>query len=179
MEHESIDKTLRHETNPYISKVLEHLKDKNVTISTHKIANKEKGIVEFGTGEITPLYTVVHAKNKVDVQQYNKVYMSGLTALFGLNKTEQKVLRYIFSKLEKDKDWIYFSIKECKEQCEYSSNQIVHTAIAGLIKKEIVARTIESFKLWINPTVMFNGDRMMVINEYIKSNDIVNKIDKQ
>lgn len=179
MDDENLSKLSKYDSNPYIKGVLTFIKDKNTKVATYKVPDPNNLLLDVPTGELKPVYNVIHTKNKVDVQQYNKLYVTGISKLFDLTKPEQKVLKYIFSKLEKDKDWIYFSIKDCKQDCEYTSNQIVHLAISGLIKKEIIARTLESHKLWINPTIMFNGDRMIVINEYIKSNDIVNKIDKE
>lgn len=168
MEHESIHKITKYDSNPYILDVLPFIKTKDSKVGYFKDKNGFE-LLDANTGEVKTMYNAIYAKKQVDSQQYNKIYVSGITALFDLNKSEQKVLKYLYSKIEKNKDYIIFNVRECKEFCDYSSNQIVYTAIAGLINKKIVARSEDSYKLWINPTIMFNGDRLLIVNEYIKN----------
>ena len=174
MEHSGIEVYDKYKANPFAKETLKYIKPKNAKVGW---VRKKKLLVDESSGEQEDIaYNAIYVKKNVDVQQYNKLYLKGLKTLFGLNKTAQKVLEYIFSKVEKNRDYIIFSMQECKDSCNYSSNQIVYSGLASLIKADMIARTGEHFKYWINPTMMFNGDRLVLMTEYIKIAENENNI---
>lgn len=163
---DTLDTFEKYKHNPFGGEVLKYIQKKNAKVGWSKT---KISVLDESTGEIESAYNAIYTKKQVDTQQYNKLYLKGLKALFGLNKTAQKVLEYIFANIKIKQDYIIFSMQDCKEYCNYSSNQIVYNGLASLIKAEMIARTNEHYKYWINPTMMFNGDRLVLINEYEKT----------
>lgn len=157
----------RHKENPYIKNAQKYMVKRN-----HRVGwSKQKNIHELlntDTGEVESMYNAVYAQKLVDTQKYVKLYLESLHILFSLNKTSQKVLEYLYSSIQKDKDYVEFSLKGCMQFCGYKSKRMVYVGLSSLIDAEIIARSEHSTKYYINPTVLYNGNRLLLIQEYIK-----------
>lgn len=167
----------KQDKNPFVSDVVKHIKDTNFKVQAYK-KDSNLAIVDRETGEMAVTYNTIYTKKKVDVQKYNKLYINTLRSLFDLSKNSQLVLDYIYTRLEKNKDYIFFSISDCKEHTNYKDNKSIYSALKELVEKEFIAKTGENYKFWINPTVMFNGDRLVIVNEYIKEEAEIKRIGK-
>lgn len=153
--------------NPFIEGVVKHIKDSKFRVSAYK-ERSDFAIVDTNTGELKDTYNTIYTKRKVDLQKYNKLYLSNLRILFELNKNSQMVLDYIYTRIEKNKDYIFFSMSDCKEHTSYKDNKSIYSGLKELIDKEFIAKTEEPYRFWINPDIMFNGDRLIIINEFVK-----------
>jgi len=59
------------------------------------------------------------------------------------------------------------SIPDCKRM-NGLTKRTIHRALIVLVERKIIARTQTSGVYWINPTLFFRGDRMVLAREYIK-----------
>ena len=65
-------------------------------------------------------------------------------------------------------DYVLFDYNDCMKFCGYKTNGSVYDGLFNLIKTGIIAKSKKSYVLFINPTVVFNGNRITFINTYTK-----------
>jgi uncharacterized protein YcaQ len=59
-------------------------------------------------------------------------------------------------------------MSECLEHTKYSTEKSVFEGLSTLIECGIVARSNRHYKYFVNPLVVFNGDRVTFAKTYIK-----------
>lgn len=115
---------------------------------------------------------------EVDKEEFIKLYTSQVRAYFDLTKTAYKVF-FIFLCIYQDaigKDFVYLS---CKKAMNLSlkidqfilSESIFYRGIKELIENKILAKTNEKNWYFINPAIVFNGDRARFISEIVKKKE--------
>ncbi|AYL60974.1 MULTISPECIES: hypothetical protein [Citrobacter] len=122
---------------------------------------------------------IVHTQ-EVDKEEFIKLYTSQIKAYFDLTKTAYKVF-FIFLRIYQDaigKDHFYLSCKKAMSLAEKIdhfalSESIFYRGIKELIEKRIIAKTNEKNWYFINPAIVFNGDRARFVSEIIKKKEIM------
>ena len=120
---------------------------------------------------------IVHTQD-VDKEEFIKLYTSQIKAYFDLTKTAYKVF-FIFLRIYQDaigKDHFYLSCKKAMSLAEkidhfILSESIFYRGIKELIEKRIIAKTNEKNWYFINPAIVFNGDRARFVSEIIKKKE--------
>lgn len=145
----------------------------------------EKNTTDIVNTETSYFSNIVQTK-EVDKEEFIKLYTSQVKDYFDLTKTAYKVF-FIFLCIYQDaigKDCFYLS---CKKAMNLSlkidqfilSESIFYRGIKELIEKRIIAKTNEKNWYFINPAIVFNGDRARFISEIIKKKEeIKNTIKK-
>lgn len=146
---------------------------KNLTVSrgTELIEKKDTGKSYFAN--------IVHTQ-EVDKEEFIKLYTSQIKAYFDLTKTAYKVF-FIFLRIYQDaigKDHFYLSCKKAMSLAEkidhfVLSESIFYRGIKELIEKRIIAKTNEKNWYFINPAIVFNGDRARFVSEIIKKKEVM------
>lgn len=146
---------------------------KNLTISrgTELFEKKNTGKSYFAN--------IVHTQ-EVDKEEFIKLYTSQIKAYFDLTKTAYKVF-FIFLRIYQDaigKDHFYLSCKKAMSLAEkidhfVLSESIFYRGIKELIEKRIIAKTNEKNWYFINPAIVFNGDRARFVSEIIKKKEAI------
>ena len=158
----------KHETNPFAQVAIE--KVQKVTVRKSKLMGADKSaqhiITNSETGEVDGYAQFVNYV-EVDEERFAKLYIAEFAAFYELNKPAMKVLHYIISNIVKDTDRFHFKMKKCIEFTGYSKFSIFN-GIGSLIKNGIIARTDESDEFFINPMVLFNGNRVAYVRAYVK-----------
>lgn len=144
---------------------------KNLTVSrgTELIERKDSSKSYFAN--------IVHTQ-EVDKEEFIKLYTSQIKAYFDLTKTAYKVF-FIFLRIYQDaigKDHFYLSCKKAMSLAEkidhfVLSESIFYRGIKELIEKRIIAKTNEKNWYFINPAIVFNGDRARFVSEIIKKKE--------
>ncbi|WP_225087646.1 hypothetical protein U1R68_13380 [Pectobacterium colocasium] len=122
---------------------------------------------------------IVHTQ-EVDKEEFIKLYTSQIKAYFDLTKTAYKVF-FIFLRIYQDaigKDHFYLSCKKAMSLAEkidhfVLSESIFYRGIKELIEKCIIAKTNEKNWYFINPAIVFNGDRARFVSEIIKKKEVM------
>jgi hypothetical protein len=175
--NDSLDVIVKHKTNPFIDETISHIKTKSI----YKGNIKDKFVsVDRDTGEERSLQTNIYQPMRVDTQQYVKLYVNNVGRVFNLSKNAEKVFEYVLTLLQKDLDYFYFDHALCMEYTGYKSKQSYYSGLKELIDNRIVAKGSSVNKFWINPTIVFLGDRLVVISDYrrvVKESETI-KIDK-
>ncbi|MBA0203705.1 hypothetical protein [Pectobacterium aroidearum] len=144
---------------------------KNLTVSrgTELIERKDTSKSYFAN--------IVHTQ-EVDKEEFIKLYTSQIKAYFDLTKTAYKVF-FIFLRIYQDaigKDHFYLSCKKAMSLAEkidhfVLSESIFYRGIKELIEKKIIVKTNEKNWYFINPAIVFNGDRARFVSEIIKKKE--------
>ncbi len=120
------------------------------------------------SGEVVQVYDVQKGTCLIDNQPFLKSFIyhstSFLEELVHMPKHAQKVMLYIIRMMEKDKDVVFFSPKDCQAYSKYPSIQSVYNGVAWLLSNSFIARAEVDFKYYLNPTKVFNGTRVKLLN---------------
>ncbi|CAG75808.1 putative plasmid replication protein [Pectobacterium atrosepticum SCRI1043] len=146
---------------------------RNLTVSrgTELIERKDTSKTYFAN--------IVHTQ-EVDKEEFIKLYTSQIKAYFDLTKTAYKVF-FIFLRIYQDaigKDHFYLSCKKAMSLAEKIdhfalSESIFYRGIKELIEKRIIAKTNEKNWYFINPAIVFNGDRARFVSEIVKKKEVM------
>jgi hypothetical protein len=156
-----------YQENPFVDNMLGELKFKHKTQMIKSSNNDTSVFLVNGDGDSVG-HSAFMRNIEVDEEKFAKIYISQLGALWNLKKTSLKVLSYILSVLKANDDRIYFDIKNCLKYCDWNRTQSVYNGLIELINAKIIARTNRIHFYYINPSVVFNGNRVTFINTYVK-----------
>lgn len=168
-------KVTNYETNtksPFIKELLE------IEVSSRRriLAGKSPNmIVNSDTGEVEGVQTFA-VLEKVDKEQFTKVFRQGLMGMFGLSKAGIKVFSFIASIAKPNKDEVIFEVDQCKEFTGYKTHQPIMTGLSELIQNNFIARSTKHYRYFINPSMFFNGSRVAFIKMYQSENTTAGKL---
>lgn len=121
------------------------------------------------------LYEIPKGKTiPVDVARYSKLFKDSGMLIANLNEAAIKMFMYIHEKLPINSDQICITREDYLEYYGYAptNKYTYYQAIEGLLKARIMAKQAGSTVCyWINPNILFNGDRTKLKNTVIKPPD--------
>ncbi len=153
--------------NPFIEKAI---KDVKIVKRQQVIRPKNKDEIHqivSTDGEITG-YTAFNRFIEVDEDKFAKVYLSQFASFWELSKPAIRVFGYILTVLHPKKDTFIFKMDDCLEHTKYTHRNNVLTGLACLIECNIIARSAYDWEYFINPLVVFNGDRVAFTKMYVR-----------
>lgn len=159
--------------NPFLKQVVEEVQGHIIKRSQMSTGSTKKAIlqaVDPETGESVG-YTSFVRQIEVDDDKFTKVYASNLQAFFNLSKTGVRVLAYVFTCMHISRDTILFDIDEAMKYTGYKAHRSVYDGLAELLKAEIIARGKKDNIYYINPMIIFNGNRINFIRQYVKKSE--------
>jgi hypothetical protein len=158
----------KNEENPFMDQVMMHIKEKNA-----KIGNlRSPGTYIDNDGVEHQTSNAIYTRKMVDSQQFVKLYTGNIKVMFDLTKTGIRIFGYFLAKATKSNEKAYFNQAECMDFCSYTSKKTVYNGLSELLDKGIIARTENSNEYFINPALFFNGDRMIIVNDYVKQPEL-------
>lgn len=175
MKYKSLTKQAEFEENPFVERAIEDIKIVQKTQLIRPQSNKEiQLIVNSGTGEVAG-HSAFMRYVEVDEAQFAKVYLSQFAAFWELTKPAIRVFGYILTRLKIKEDYFFFDMEDCMAYTKYTHRNNVLTGLACLIECGIIARSTKSYKYFINPLVVFNGNRVTFAKTYIKKKKEANE----
>ena len=168
METFSLRKHEKHSINPF-------LMDDGVI----KIERGKKAIIMGGTKDIlvdqetgeTKALGVLAKYQEVDRTKFVKIYVNEIKNIFDLSTTGYKVFAYLLTCIKINNDEIYLNIQDCVDFCKWKATVQVYRGLGELMKNEIIAQSKKSNIWFINPNIIFNGDRFAFIKQYTLKNE--------
>lgn len=154
-----------HESNPYLASLIIPTRNKVVQIGNPN----EFSIVNNGTGEEHSM--LIGTRQAVDKEQFRKIFKGQIQALFCLSSAGIKVFGYFLDALHVSKDQVLFDPKDCMKFTGYTSKQSIYVGVGELLKNGFIARTNKPYTFFINPSIFFNGNRLVMVNEYVVKPD--------
>lgn len=149
--------------NPFMGDKLKKLPVANRTMT----APKRSAVFEAATGEQIGKADGYYRRTQVDASQHIKLYLEGIGALQKLNKPGLAVFQTLYKQMLKqfDKDSVIMTPAIAKRTNKITENTYF-AGITQLIKAGFIARSDDPLTFWINPTYMFNGNRLRFVQDY-------------
>lgn len=155
--------------NPFVENAIENIEEN--TVSKRRFIKGSKGVEQTiinSDGEVTGT-TAFLQQIEIDEDKFAKVYLSQFAAFWDLSKPAIRVFGYIITNcMIPNKDVFYFDIDEALAYTGYSSSKYINTGIAALVVAGIIARGNRQNKYFINPLVVFNGNRVTFARTYVR-----------
>ena len=104
---------------------------------------------------------------KVDRETFIKVFRESIRYIAQLSRTAQAVLWYIMDNLPQNKGYVVIDNMTVMEFCHFKNRKSVRDGVVELLEKNFLTRTTVPKKFWVNPLIVFNGNRITYANEYI------------
>ena len=160
-----------HSSNPFITGVVDDI----VAKKTRKVAGfKFQDVVNQDTGEVdTQTMLVLGTRKEVDKAEFAKLFRNSFVMFYGLSKSSLDLMDYITENIRYNNDRICIVIVDVVEQKKMGYST-VYRSITQLIEKKLLAKADMTGCYYINPQIFFKGDRIILLNEYIKK-DAKNK----
>lgn len=153
-----------HEQNPFMLEM---------QTKTRRVINKtgDMMMVKKGSGEVQADIAGFWSACEVDSTQFVKLYIQGVKALKELSGSGTKVFELLYLKMQDaiGKDLVYMSFTLVDQNVTPMSERTYLRGMSELIEKGFLAATPNQGLYWINPTFIWNGDRLAFVKEYRKT----------
>jgi hypothetical protein len=162
MEIKRVTTTKKFKENPFLEEGVLTIKKGRSTV----IAGRTKKVMlDVETGEAEGL-VLLHKYKEVDKDQFIKLYLGEIRSLFDLSKTGLKAFGYVISCMRINDAEIYLNVTAMTEFCQWTATVQAYKGLGELIANKIIAPSVQPNLWFINPNVIFNGDRIAFIKEY-------------
>ncbi|MSL25577.1 RepA protein [Escherichia coli] len=166
----------KNEENPFMKQAIEGIENHVVKKYKSSTGSDKKAVVavaDTDTGEV--FRTSFIRQIEVDEEQFAKLYLNNFAAFFDLSQAAIRVFGYIMTCMKPKNDMIMFILEDCLEYTKYTSKGTVYRGLAELVKAEIIARGINENLWFINPLIVFNGDRVSFTKTYVRKKSLSTK----
>lgn len=149
--------------NPFISGSLVQVKGrkKNYSVASGAMTLTDKqGVVQ---GVVQHSITRI-----VDDSLFVKVFADGIAGMYDLSKPGSKVFRYLFDEVQKNpnQDRMYLYFMDALEDPYCIPKTAFFKGMAELLTKGFLAKSANPNMFFLNPSMMWNGDRFRFVQEY-------------
>lgn len=169
----------RHSSNPFLIQTIASANIGNKQL--HFAVGRDETVVNTATGALNETQAAFKLTKVVDKSKFVMLYMALMNDFFKFSKSSQKLVRAILNEVSESgiqKDSIYLNLDVVQDYLKSHNESIGKTsyskAIKDLIASSLIAESNRPNIWFINPAMIFNGDRASFITELIKENpDIV------
>ncbi|KAA9340347.1 RepA protein [Larkinella humicola] len=158
----------KHEENPFVPNLIQDMAVRNRKQYLRSDNGSKSMVVVHDETNTALAHTGFFQIEEVDQNQFVKLYVKELASHKNLTAQGRNVLFYLMSLLRPGNDRVRVRIDEALEYLEYKSKKSYFMGIANLLEKEVIARTKYDDEFFINPVIMFNGDRITLAKVYVK-----------
>lgn len=172
--------SVRYERNPFreetvhdaeqgkkVKTAIAPIKDSNLSAMLIKSDGKGNALEE------TPASLALCTPKVVDANEFVKIYTKGVAGMFGLSSPGRKVFTLLFTQLAGasglGKDIVTLQYSALPEETKKILSYRTFTkGINDLIKNRFIAQSIYNGQYFVNPTFIYNGDRLAIVTLYKK-----------
>ena len=145
----------------------------DVSTKTRRVTNKrgDMMLVNSGTGEIQSNIAGFWESEEVDSTKFVKLFVQGVKALKELTGAGTKVFEVLYLRVQEaiGKDQIYMAFSSVDQALTPMSHSTYKRGLSELIEKGFIAATPSQGLYWLNPSFVWNGDRLAFVKEYRKA----------
>ena len=151
------------------------LYDKNpfmveMATKTRRVTNKrgDMMLVNSNTGEIQSNIAGFWEAEEVDATKFVKLFVKGVKALKELTGAGTKVFEVLYLRVQKTigSDRVLMAWSEVDQALTPMSESTYMRGMRELIEKDFIAATPTQGMYWLNPSFVWNGDRLAFVKEY-------------
>jgi len=167
----------KHEKNPFLEKAIQAVEGGVVKKYKSASSYDQRAVlqaVDPKTGEVLG-HTSFIRQIEVDEEKFTKFYLSNFSAFFDLKTSAIKVFGHILNQLRPGEDMFLFFVKDCIKYTGYKTSKPIYEGLSHLVSSEIIARGRADNIYFINPLIVFNGNRVTFARSYVKRKKEVNK----
>lgn len=166
------DAITAYKSNPWAEDLVDVMVTRNKT--TGFVSAKNLGVIDHDTGAIDEhSHVVMGVRQKVDKEEFVKVFEKAIYGIFQLSKSAQSVyekvlLAYLAQKNSPQQIYITFLL--FKEDLEYKKSKTTfNSGLNELCLNNFLAPVADRPNMyWVNPTLFYKGDRIRIVHEFIK-----------
>lgn len=170
-------KVIRFNSNPFLNQL--EIKSKKKTVRVNASLGKDDNIViNQSSGEVLGAYTHVSTFKEVDQSEFVKIFSANIALTFDLTSAGIKALNVLIYAVQKqaiEKDVVAldkFVLSEFLSLNGFKkiklSQPTFTRGLSELVKCQIIARHNRQGFFFINPSFVFNGDRIAFTTAIIK-----------
>lgn len=153
-----------HDSNPFMV---------DISTRTRRVTNKrgDMMLVNSETGEIQSQVAGFWEAEEVDSTKFVKLFVRGVQALKELTGAGTKVFEVLYLRVQENigKDQIYMAFSSVDQALTPMSEATYTRGMRELIQKGFMAATPSQSLYWLNPSFVWNGDRLAFVKEYRKA----------
>lgn len=160
----------KNKVNPFLEKAIEEVNKGIVKKFKSSSGQDQKAVLQAidpNTGEVLGHTTFIR-QIEVDEEIFAKIYISQFAHFWELGKQAIKVFGYIMTQLKPGQDMFIFLLDDCMKYTQYKNHRSIHQGLTDLLKSDIIARGPSEVLYFINPLVVFNGNRVSYVKSYVK-----------
>lgn len=150
-----------YDTNPFMVEV---------TTKTRRVTNKrgDMMLVTTGTGEIQSNIAGFWESKEVDSTKFVKLFVQGVKALKELSGAGTKVFEVLYLRVQENagKDQVFMSLSAVDQTLTPMSEATYTRGMRELTGKGFIAASPNQGMFWLNPSFVWNGDRLAFVKEY-------------
>ena len=138
---------------------------------TKRVTNKRGDMMVMGeTGEIVAGVAGFWQAQEVDATQFVKLFVQGVKAFKDLTGAGTKVFEVLYLEMQKsmNQDRVFLSFQAVDQTTNLMSEATYTRGMRELVAKGFLAATQVQGWFWINPSYLWNGDRLAFVREYRK-----------
>lgn len=155
-----------HLENPFIPTV-------DSATRTRRVTNKrgDMMLVNAESGEINSNIAGFWEAEEVDSTKFVKLFVQGVKALKELTGSGTKVFEVLYLRVQENigKDQIFMAFAAVDQTLTPMSNATYDRGMRELLEKGFIAATPVQGWFWLNPSFVWNGDRLAFVKEYRRS----------
>lgn len=149
---------------------------------TRRVTNKrgDMALISSETGEIQNNIAGFWEAKEVDSSKFVKLFVQGVKALKELTGAGTKVFEVLYFRVQENigKDQIQMAFASVDQTVTPMSEATYSRGMREILEKGFIAATPVQGTFWLNPSFVWNGDRLAFVKEYRKtSNNKPQKID--
>ena len=153
-----------YEKNPFLIEV---------ETRTRRVTNKRGNmmLVNSETGEIQNNIAGFWEAEEVDSTKFVKLFVRGVKALKELTAAGTKVFEVLYFRIQENigKDKIQMAFASVDQTTTPMSEATYSRGMREILEKGFIAATPVQSMFWINPSFVWNGDRLAFVKEYRKN----------
>lgn len=147
----------------------------DMTTRTRRVTNKrgDMMLVNSNTGEIQSQVAGFWEAEEVDATKFVKLFVKGVKALKELTGAGTKVFEVLYLRVQQTigSDRVLMAWSEVDQALTPMSESTYMRGMRELIEKDFIAATPTQGMYWLNPSFVWNGDRLAFVKEYRKASN--------
>jgi hypothetical protein len=147
----------------------------DMSTRARRVMNKrgDMMLVNSNTGEIQSQVAGFWETEEVDATKFVKLFVKGVKALKELTGAGTKVFEVLYLRVQQTigSDKVLMAWSEVDQALTPMSESTYMRGMRELIEKDFIAATPTQGMYWLNPSFVWNGDRLAFMKEYRKASN--------
>lgn len=144
----------------------------DIETKTRRVSNKRGDmiLVNGQSGEVQSNIAGFWESQEVDSAKFVKLFVQGVKALKELTGAGTKVFEVLYLRVQENigKDQVFMAFAFVDQVLTPMSNPTYDRGMRELLEKSFIAATPVQGWYWLNPSFVWNGDRLAFVKEYRK-----------